>query len=138
MLHEPAPQESGPDRASEYKARLGVYMFIIYALVYAGFVAIPLIDPALMDKKILLGMNLAPVYGFGLIIFALVLALIYNQFCSRKESAAEPDGDTTASAVDASSEDASSEEPSSKDASSEDATSDSSSSETASDKEETD
>ena len=85
MLHEPAAQDSGPDHASEYKASLGVKMFIIYALVYAGFVAIPLFKPDLMDKKVLLGMNLAPVYGFGLIILALVMALIYNTACGAKE-----------------------------------------------------
>lgn len=86
MLHEPAAQDSGPDNASGYKATLGIYLFIVYAIVYGGFVAITVFDPMLMEKKIMLGMNLAPVYGFGLIILALVMALIYTFMCSSKES----------------------------------------------------
>ena len=31
------------------------------------------------------GLNLAVVYGMGLIIFALILALIYNHLCTQKE-----------------------------------------------------
>ena len=85
MLHEPAPQDSGPDNASGYKSKLGVYMFIVYTIIYAVFVLIPLVDPSLMDAKVLLGMNLATVYGFGLIIFALIQALVYNAKCNAKE-----------------------------------------------------
>ena len=86
MLHEPAA-ESGPDHASAYKMRLGVRMFIPYALVYAGFVFVNLAKPAWMEKTVLLGMNLAVVYGFGLIALALVMALFYNHFCARQERA---------------------------------------------------
>jgi uncharacterized membrane protein (DUF485 family) len=85
MLHEPAAQ-SGPDRSQGYKSRLGVRMFLVYALIYAGFVAINIISPLTMEKTIFLGLNLAVVYGFGLIIIALVLALIYNYACGRKEA----------------------------------------------------
>ncbi len=84
MLHEPAAQ-SGPDHASAYKMRLGVRMFIPYALVYAGFVFINLYRPVLMERQVLLGMNLAVVYGFGLIVLALVMALFYNYYCARQE-----------------------------------------------------
>lgn len=84
MLHEPAAQ-SGPDLASAYKMKLGVRMFIPYALVYAGFVFINLYRPVLMERKVLLGMNLAVVYGFGLIVLALVMALFYNYYCARQE-----------------------------------------------------
>jgi uncharacterized membrane protein (DUF485 family) len=84
MLHEPAAQ-SGPDHASAYKKRLGVWMFIPYALIYASFVLINLVRPIAMEKVVLLGLNLAVVYGFGLILLALVLALIYNHLCARQE-----------------------------------------------------
>jgi len=67
--------------------RLGVKMFIIYAITYMGFVAINVIKPILMEKIIFLGLNLATVYGFGLILFAFFLALIYNVMCTRKEAA---------------------------------------------------
>ncbi|MDP8212082.1 MAG: DUF485 domain-containing protein [Candidatus Zapsychrus exili] len=89
MLHEPA-EVSGPDNAEDYKMRLGVFMFILYALIYAGFVVINLTNPILMEKTIFLGLNLAVVYGFGLIIFALVLALIYTTMCSKKEDELNP------------------------------------------------
>ncbi|MCP4642010.1 MAG: DUF485 domain-containing protein [bacterium] len=86
MLHEPASQ-GGPDPAASYKMRLGVYMFIAYALFYAGFVAINTFKPTMMESTVFLGLNLAVVYGFGLIIVALILALIYNHLCSTKEAA---------------------------------------------------
>ncbi len=87
MLHEPANTPQEEDHAVAYKTRLGVQMFIIYALVYAGFVLINIIKPVLMEKTIVFGLNLAVVYGFGLIILSLVMALIYNVLCVRKEKA---------------------------------------------------
>ncbi len=84
MLHEPAtPAEKDP--AGPYKMRLGIRMFIFYALFYAGFVAINLLFPNAMGAIIFLGLNLATVYGFLLIIVALVEALIYNYLCNKKE-----------------------------------------------------
>jgi uncharacterized membrane protein (DUF485 family) len=85
MLHEPAhPQEK--DYAPGYKTRLGVWMFLLYALVYVGFLAINLVSPKAMAAQTpIFGLNVASAYGFGLILFALVLALIYNLLCTRKE-----------------------------------------------------
>lgn len=85
MLHQPAAH-SGPDHASSYKMRLGVWMFLPYALVYAGFVAINVVSPMLMGTVVVAGLNLAVVYGFGLIALALVMALIYNRACARAEA----------------------------------------------------
>jgi uncharacterized membrane protein (DUF485 family) len=84
MLHEPAAK-CEDDFAVEYKQRLGVWMFLIYAIVYAAFVAINLIEPKLMESAVALGLNLAVFYGFALIIFALILAVIYNALCIREE-----------------------------------------------------
>lgn len=85
MLHEPAAQ-AGTDHAAEYKKSLGVKIFIVYALIYAGFVAINVIDPVMMEMEIIFGLNLAIVYGFGLIIVALIMALVYNAMCNKKEA----------------------------------------------------
>ena len=85
MLHEPAAQ-SGKDPAADYKMRLGVVMFILYSIFYAGFVAINIVKPVLMEKTVLFGMNLACTYGFGLIVVALIMALVYNAMCVRKET----------------------------------------------------
>ena len=84
MLHEPAVVTE-KDNAIGYKMRVGIVMFLIYAIIYAGFVIINVSKPDLMDTMIFSGLNLAVVYGFGLIIFALVLALIYNAMCSKME-----------------------------------------------------
>lgn len=79
-------KSSDPDNASVYKTRIGVYMVILYALVYFGFIVINIINPLLMERIIFSGLNLAVVYGIGLIIFALILALIYNSMCLKKEA----------------------------------------------------
>lgn len=83
MLHKPAAPV-GKDLAASYKMRLGIWMFLPYALFYGGFVAINLINPLLMEITVL-GMNLATVYGFALIIIALVEALVYDALCRRQE-----------------------------------------------------
>ena len=85
MFHEPA-QKSGKDAASPYKTRIGTWMFLLYALIYVGFVAINIASPALMEAELFWGLNLAVVYGFFLIIFAFLLALIYNHLCGKKEA----------------------------------------------------
>jgi uncharacterized membrane protein (DUF485 family) len=86
MHHGPA-QDSGPDPASGYKSNLGVWMFIGYCAIYLGFVlANVLTEGAAMQVVVFMGMNLAVVYGMGLIIVALILALIYNHLCTAKEA----------------------------------------------------
>lgn len=83
----------GKDLASPYKQSLGLKLFIVYGLVYAGFVAINTIKPELMATKIMLGLNLAVVYGMGLIILAIVMGLVYNHMCTKKEDELNgPDG----------------------------------------------
>jgi len=85
MLHEPAARTE-KNYGADYKMRLGVWMFIPYALVYAGFVAINLVKPVLMERTVILGLNLAVTYGFALIVLALVMALIYNRLCVKREN----------------------------------------------------
>ena len=90
MLHEPAAK-MGRDPAAAYKTRLGVWMFLIYSILYVGFVAINLLWPKMMEGTVFAGLNLAVVYGFALIIVALIQALIYAVMCNRRERAlAEP------------------------------------------------
>ena len=85
-MHQGPAQDSGPDPATRYKTRLGVRMFILYCIVYAGFVFTNVINEGrAMQIIVFKGLNLAVVYGVGLIVFALVLALIYNHLCTRKE-----------------------------------------------------
>ncbi|MBI4926751.1 MAG: hypothetical protein HY835_03220, partial [Anaerolineae bacterium] len=65
---------------------LGIWMFVFYALFYASFVAINLLSPLAMAAIVFAGLNLATVYGFMLIIVALIEALIYDAMCRKKEA----------------------------------------------------
>jgi uncharacterized membrane protein (DUF485 family) len=85
MLHEPATPV-GKDPAGPYKMRLGIRMFIFYSLFYASFVAINLLSPSTMGIIVVFGLNLATIFGFALIIVALIEALIYDAMCRKKES----------------------------------------------------
>jgi uncharacterized membrane protein (DUF485 family) len=84
MLHEPAVQIK-TDKAASKKAKLGVKMFLFYTLIYAGFVLIGLIRPEWMGLEAVNGINVAIVYGFGLILLAIIMGFIYNFFCSKME-----------------------------------------------------
>ncbi|MCJ7695607.1 MAG: hypothetical protein MUO40_09285 [Anaerolineaceae bacterium] len=77
------PVETDPSRP--YKVKLGIRMFIAYFLFYISFVAINLLNPLVMAKIVFAGLNLATVYGFMLIIVAVIEALVYDWFCRRKE-----------------------------------------------------
>lgn len=85
MLHEPATP-AAKDPAGPYKIRLGIWMFIAYSLFYASFVAINLLSPITMAAIVFAGLNLATVYGFALIVVALIEALVYDWLCRRKEA----------------------------------------------------
>ena len=85
MDHGPAVK-MGKDPSSKKKAKLGVWLFILYSLVYAGFVYIGVFQYELMGKIVLGQQNLAVVYGFGLIIFAVLLGLVYNWICTGYEN----------------------------------------------------
>jgi len=64
-----------------YNAKLGLWMFAFYCLLYGGFVAICAIDYRLMATPVFAGVNLAIVYGMGLIGAAVVLAIVYMLLC---------------------------------------------------------
>jgi|GEM_PF-281476 len=88
MLHEPAAS-TGKDPAGPYKRRLGIWMFLFYALFYAGFVAINLLNPLAMGMIVFAGLNLATVYGIGLIFVAFIQSLVYDAMCRKKEAELE-------------------------------------------------
>jgi hypothetical protein len=85
MLHKPATP-TGKDPAAAYKMRIGLWMFLFYAIFYGIFVAINLLNPPAMGTIVFAGLNLATVYGFALIIGALLEALAYNLLCGKKEA----------------------------------------------------
>ena len=74
----PPPAVSAADSAvHRYNARLGLWLFFLYLTLYAGFVGVCAYDYTIMAKPVLAGLNLAIVWGMGLIISAFVLALVY-------------------------------------------------------------
>lgn len=78
-------------------ARLGLLLFCIYLLLYGGFVFINTFSAETMELMPIEGINLAIIYGFGLIVAALVLALIYGALCSDDDDQAKTGGEAVAS-----------------------------------------
>lgn len=66
------------DASERRKSNIGVKMTVLYALVYGGFVILSVFFPTLMGVDTIFGVNLAIAYGLGLIIIAIVFAMIYN------------------------------------------------------------
>lgn len=84
MLHEPTIN-TGTDKAATKKAKLGVKMFFVYTFVYSCFVLIGLSKPEILGLELLGGQNIAIIYGFGLIVLAIIMGFIYNYFCTKLE-----------------------------------------------------
>ena len=84
MLHEPAAKAE-KDHASDWKAKLGIKLFWLYCIIYMSFVGLAVFATESMKKPVLAGTNLAIVYGMALIIFAIILGLVYNHLCTKKE-----------------------------------------------------
>ncbi len=76
----------GVDLASKKKTKLGIWLFFLYTIVYGIFVAIGVVNYEAMGKLVVGNQNLAVIYGFGLIIFAIILGLIYNWICTGYEN----------------------------------------------------
>lgn len=83
MGHGPAVK-LGKDNAATFKTKLGVKMFIAYTLVYATFVILNTTNPKIMES-IIFGQTAAVIWGFGLIVLALVMAVVYNHLCTKAE-----------------------------------------------------
>ncbi len=83
-MHGPAAKLDADNSAAK-KSRLGVILFTFYTIIYGGFVVIGLVDPELMGVHVLGKQNLAIVYGFGLIVLAIIMGFIYNAMCTKLE-----------------------------------------------------
>lgn len=62
-------------------ARIGLILFFIYLVFYGGFVYLSAFHSDAMAAHAVAGVNVAVMYGFSLIVVALVMALIYLQLC---------------------------------------------------------
>ncbi len=75
--HVPPP----PDAEARRNARVGLWLFAIYCLAYGGFMVLTAFFPNIIGSRPFGGINLAIIYGFGLIVGALLLALVYLVVC---------------------------------------------------------
>lgn len=74
---------------TKQKSVLGIRLFFVYLICYAGFVAIGVFEYELLAVPVLGGLNLALAYGLGLILFAVILGIVYNYYCTKYEDEAE-------------------------------------------------
>ena len=58
-------------------ARIGLWLFGVYVLLYGGFMALNAFYPGRMGRPVFAGVNLAVTYGMVVIGGAFVLALLY-------------------------------------------------------------
>ena len=75
------PPEARDPAVERYNARVGLVLFAVYLAAYTAYVLINTFRPAVMDQVPFLGINLAVSSGLGLIVGALVLALLYAVLC---------------------------------------------------------
>lgn len=62
-------------------ARYGRVLFVVYLLLYGGYVCITAFAPAIMQRTPLAGINLSVLYGLALIATAILMALVYDWIC---------------------------------------------------------
>ena len=68
------------DSAATKNSRLGLKLFALYFVLYAGFMALTVTQPLAMGDSV--GpFNLGVAYGLFLIVSALVLAIVYMLAC---------------------------------------------------------
>lgn len=90
-MHGPS-SEWKKDNSSSIKELLGKWLFILYAIVYGGFIVINVVSPKFMGIEVG-SLNVAIVYGFLLIVFAMLLAFAYNHVSSHAEEILNNDGE---------------------------------------------
>jgi uncharacterized membrane protein (DUF485 family) len=73
---DPSHIDHHPETISR-NARVGLALFLVYLLLYGGFMALNAFFPEKMATAPFGGVNLAVLYGLVLIVAAFVLALLY-------------------------------------------------------------
>jgi len=81
----PVPQEKEDAAVVAHNSRMGVLLFVVYVVFYGGFMILSAFAPEVMSKPFLRGVNLAVVYGFALIVVAVVVALAYMKVCRKNQ-----------------------------------------------------
>ena len=76
-MTEPSAHHDDHPHVVSRNARFGLALFAVYVLLYAGFIFLAVFRTDSLGEPALFGVNLAILYGFGLIAAAIVLALVY-------------------------------------------------------------
>jgi uncharacterized membrane protein (DUF485 family) len=84
------PHDSTGSTAAQ--SRYGLILFFLYVFLYGLFVYLSAFRADIMAKRPFGGVNFAVLYGLGLIIAAIVLALIYMVICRKSGTADERGG----------------------------------------------
>lgn len=85
------PREVVDEQIAARNARWGLRLFGVYLAVYVGFVLLTAFAPQVMQITLDSGLNVAILYGLGLIALALLLALVYAWLCRPPAQAAGKD-----------------------------------------------
>ena len=73
------PHQDEGAGSSQRGTRYGRVLFLVYLLLYGGYVGITAFAPAMMRRTPLVGINLSVLYGLGLIAAALAMAVVNHQ-----------------------------------------------------------
>ena len=79
----PVTKEQEDESVVAHNARIGILLFVVYVLFYAGFMGFSSFNPQIMSTPVLGGISLAIAYGFFLIALAFILALAYMRLCKK-------------------------------------------------------
>jgi uncharacterized membrane protein (DUF485 family) len=79
----PVVKEQEDGAVVAHNTRMGVILFSVYVLFYGGFVMMSAFRHEIMAQPFIAGVSLAILYGFALILAALVLAVIYMKVCRK-------------------------------------------------------
>ena len=70
-------------------SRLGLVLFALYALLYVGFVGLIAFAGDVMEATPIAGVNVAVLYGFGLIGVAVTFAIVSGVFTAAEDESPE-------------------------------------------------
>lgn len=71
---------------ADRNTRLGLRYFFVYTAVYLAFVLVIAFAPQWSEWELIEGLNMAVAWGFGLIVFAFLLAMMYGLGCQPDDS----------------------------------------------------
>ncbi|QDU31895.1 hypothetical protein ETAA8_70570 [Anatilimnocola aggregata] len=74
------------DAVRSYNAHMGLWLFAFYLIAYVGFVVLAATSPEIMGRPAWGGVNVAILYGFGLILGAFVVSIVYMLLCRTPRS----------------------------------------------------